>query len=314
MQKTYTTYNGKTVTFDVIIDETLHKLNLNGVNPNKKALFSLINDFESGLWRKDKFRKFIWDNIKETALSAKERNALIGNEYSSLAESAHNVVFRDNDEDDKGGEIGEILLYGILKHYYSALPVVPKIFYKQNAQDYAKGADSVHIVLEQNKSFSIWLGEAKFYDTLDITRFNKILESIKTMLDDKKLRKEFNIVTSINDLELLIKDKGVFEEIKTVLGEGISLDVIKTKLHVPILLLHECNITATHKGAMQVYKNNIKVSHLAITEEFIKKLEVKMSDIFGYNDICFHLILFPVPNKKDLVKNFRTTIKNFKEN
>jgi len=314
MQKTFTTYNGKRIDFDVIIDETLLTLQLPGINPNKKALFSLANDFESGMWRKDKFCNFIWDNIKETALSEDERKALIGKELSSLAKSARNVVFRDNDEDDKGGEVGEILLYGILRHYYSALPVVPKIFYKQNTQDYAKGADSVHIVLEQDNSFSIWLGEAKFYSALDNARFDKILKSVETMLDDVKLKKEFNIVTSIKDLEDLIPNKDIFEEIKIALADGISLDVIKTKLHVPILLLHECSVTANYSGSMQAYRENIRRHHLAIAEQFIKKQELKLSGIFGYNDICFHLILFPVPNKKDIVEIFRKKIITFREN
>ncbi len=314
MQKTFTTYNGKRISFEVIIDETLHTLQLPGINPNKKALFSLANDFESGMWRKDKFFSFIWDNIKETALSEDERKALIGKEHSSLAKSASNVVFRDNDEDDKGGEVGEILLYGILKHYYSALPVVPKIFYKQNTQDYAKGADSVHIVLEQDNSFSIWLGEAKFYNTLDNARFDKILKSVETMLDNAKLKKEFNIVTSIKDLEDLIPNKNIFEDIKSALADGVSLDVIKAKLHIPILLLHECKVTASHSGSMQAYKDNIQQKHLALAKKFIEKQESKLNGIFGYNDICFHLILFPVPNKNEIVKIFRKQLNAFREN
>ena len=52
-----------------------------------------------------------------------------------------------------------------MKHHYGALSAVPKIFYKQNVQDNAKGADSVHIVLNNN-DFSIWFGEAKFYPNL----------------------------------------------------------------------------------------------------------------------------------------------------
>ncbi|MHB0945687.1 MAG: HamA C-terminal domain-containing protein [Sedimentisphaerales bacterium] len=308
MRKTFTTYNGKSVVFDVVVDETLHALALQGVIPNKKALFSLVNDFEGGMWRKSQFCKFILDNIKETALSEIERNALIGNEYSSLAKSAGNVVLTDDNEDDKGGEIGEILLYGILKHYYSALPVVPKIFYKQNTRDYAKGADSVHIVLEADNSFSIWLGEAKFYNSLDNSRFDKILKSVESMLDNSKLRKELNIVTSMKDLELLIHDQHVFEEIKRALADGISLDAIKTKLHIPILLLHECNITKLNNDSMGTYKKKIKDYHLTIAEQFLKKQESKLNSIYGYSDICFHLILFPVPDKTELVRIFRKKI------
>ena len=54
-----------------------------------------------------------------------------------------------------------------MKDYYNALPVVPKIFYKQNRNDNAKGADSVHLVLTDDMSdFSVWFGEAKFYKSL----------------------------------------------------------------------------------------------------------------------------------------------------
>jgi hypothetical protein len=313
MQNTYTTYNGKSIVFDVIVDETLHDLAIADVNPNKKALLGLSNDFEGGKWRKAKFDNFIWDNIKETALSKSERDALIDREFSSLTKSASNVKFTENDEDDEGGEIGEILLYGIMKNYYSALPVVPKIFYKQNKQDYVKGADSVHIVLEEEGIFSLWLGEAKFYNTLDDNRFNKIVNSVNTMLDGSKLRKELNIVTSLGDLELLIHNSKTLQEIKDILSDGVSLDNIKKRLHIPILLLHECEITLGHNGNMETYKAKIKQQHLGITQQFMKKQESKLSKIYGYGDIYFHLILFPVPNKTEIVNSFRQTIVSFKE-
>jgi hypothetical protein len=33
-----------------------------------KNILSLVNDFENGNWRYDKFQNYIWDNIAETAL------------------------------------------------------------------------------------------------------------------------------------------------------------------------------------------------------------------------------------------------------
>lgn len=301
MKKTFTTYNGKDIYFDVIVDETFHNLALDEVDPNKKALFSLVNDYEGGAWRLKKFESFLWDNIKETALSATEKEALIGSEHSSLTKSAGNVRF-EKKGDNKGGEIGEILLYGIMRHYYSALPVVPKIFYKQNVNDYAKGADSVHIIIEEDGSYSFWLGEAKFYNTSDKSRFDTILASVKCMLDSSKLRKEFNIVTSTKDLELLVNNKEILGEIQKTLEDGVSLDDIKKRLHIPILLLHECEITKNHVGSFNEYKKAIKQEHLKIAQEFIKKQDTKLGDIYGYSDICFHFILFPV-HSKDIILN-----------
>lgn len=151
--------------FEILIDDIFSVINQDdALMPiENKRVLSIINDFEDGSWRYDKFQKFIWNNIKETALSYKERQALVDEgEDSVLTEAAKNLRLIDDKEDaGEGGEIAEILLYGIMKNYYKALPVVPKIFYKQNTQDFAKGADSVHIVVEDETTFSLWLGESE---------------------------------------------------------------------------------------------------------------------------------------------------------
>jgi hypothetical protein len=128
---------------------------------DNKRILSLINDFEDGEWRYSTFQNFIWDNIAETALSFRERESLIGQSYSLLVAAAKNLRLTDKSTDEKGrgSELAEIFLYGIMRHHYKCLPVVPKIFYKQSSQDYAKGADSVHIVIENSRDFSLWLGE-----------------------------------------------------------------------------------------------------------------------------------------------------------
>lgn len=302
MTSTYTTHSGKTVTFDVVVDDILQNLSSEDINPNNKALLSLVNDYEDGEWRRQKFEHFIWNNIKETALSQTEKEALIGDEQTILTKSAKNLRLLEGEE--SGGEIGEILLYGIMKKYYSALPVVPKIFYKQNRQDFAKGADSIHITLNSDGTFSLWLGEAKFYNSIDDTRLNSIVGSVHNMFIKDKLRKELNIVTSIKDLELFIKDENLLTQIKHKLSDGISLDEIKQQLHVPILILHECNITKNNSGCYEEYKRKIEEEHIKKAETFMGKQDKKFTDVYNYNEIKFHLILFPVPDKAILVDRF----------
>jgi hypothetical protein len=302
MTSTYTTHAGTTVTFDVVVDDILQNLSTDDIDPNNKALLSVVNDFESGNWRRQKFEHFIWNNIKDTALSQTEREALIGEEQTVLTKSAKNLRLLDGDE--KGGEIGEILLYAIMKKYYSALPVVPKIFYKQNRNDYAKGADSIHITLNRDGTFSLWLGEAKFYNSLDNARLNSIVESVHNMFIDDKLRKELNIVTSIKDLDLFITDVTLLSDIKHKLSDGISLDDIKQQLHVPILILHQCDITKDNTDDFDEYKQKIKEEHIKKAETFMSKQDTKFDDVYNYKEIKFHLILFPVPDKSILVERF----------
>ncbi len=180
--------------FEVLIDESFAKVATdNKLAPleNKKIL-SLINDFEDGEWRYKKFQKFLWDNIAETALSHKERQCLVNKSQTELIESAKKLRLTDLESEDigKGSEIAEILLYGIMKHHYQALPVVPKIFYKQNNKDQAKGADSVHVVLESDNDFSLWLGESKFYNSIEDARLGAIVNSVAEILETDKLKKK----------------------------------------------------------------------------------------------------------------------------
>ena len=310
MDRTYV--NNDIELFDINIDDTLHNLLSNQTFTNK-AVLSLSNDYEKGEWRLKHFEKFVFNSLVETALSAKERIALIDDSFSRMEESAKNLRLLDNEE--AGGEIGEVLLYGVMKKYYNALPIVPKIFYKQNVNDYAKGADSVHIVLHDNSEYSLWFGEAKFYNSLETSRLTQIIVSIANMLDAKKMRKELKIITNLSDLEIYITEKELLERIRKDFSENLSLDKLSTKIHIPIMLLHECPLTHSSIKSNQEYeeyKVKIKDEHLDIVKRFMHKQDEKLGKMYGYADIKFHLIIFPVPNKSLIVERFTKQVKGWK--
>lgn len=54
----------------------------------KKFVLSYLNDFESGQWRYDVFNNFVFDSLCETALSASEREKLIGEPMTLLNQAA----------------------------------------------------------------------------------------------------------------------------------------------------------------------------------------------------------------------------------
>jgi hypothetical protein len=64
--------------FEVIIDDSLLALGIGNerTKTSSNKLIGIVNDFEDGNWRYEKFYNFIWDNIAETALSLREREAL----------------------------------------------------------------------------------------------------------------------------------------------------------------------------------------------------------------------------------------------
>jgi len=301
--------------FQILIDDSfIDTCDTSSISPaENKNILSLINDYEDGKWRETKFDNFIWDNIAETALSFRERESLSSHAMTQLRESAKNLRLSDKEDNiSKGSELAEILLYGIMKHHYSALPVVPKIFYKQNAQDNAKGADSVHIIINDD-DFTIWFGEAKFYNKIEDARLTSIITSVKNSLQTDKLKKENAIITNLSDIDYFIDDEELNKKIKSALSNRNSIDSLKPKLHIPILLLHECEITKTASETNEQYIKSIIAYHKERATSYFKKQIDKLKDVYMYSEITFHLILFPVPEKELIVNRFVKEVESFKE-
>lgn len=302
------------VKFEILLDESFANLNTDATltRIEKKKVLSIINDFEEGSWRYSKFQSFIWDNIKETALSARERASLIGQEQATLVNAAKKLRLTDSDDIGKGSELAEIVLYGIMKHHYGALPVVPKIFYKQNSQDNAKGADSVHIVIKDG-DFTLWFGEAKFYNDIQNARLTKIVESVESALTKEKLDLENSIITNVSDLNFLIEDIELRKKVLDAISPGVSMDTIKPKLHIPILLLHECSITNETTSLTREYKDEILLFHKDRAQAYFQKQLSKFGEsLWKYSEINFHIILFPVPSKKLIVDKFIANVEFYK--
>lgn len=301
--------------FDIVINKSLWEINSTSDLVKNDFILSVVNGFEDGKWRKSEFRKFILDNIAQTGLSAEDRDNLYSESpYRTLTESIKNLRLVDKDN-GKGSEIAEIVLYGIMRYHYHALPVVPKIFYKQNPKDNAKGADSVHIVLGDKGDFSLWLGEAKFYNDIADARMYEPINSIFDTISTDKIKKENSIITSIKDLEYVILDPDVRKNVQTVLRRETSIDEIRKRLHVPILLLHECKRTNNATELTEAYLNDIKEYHLSRAEKYFESQNnrQKKENIYGYEHIQFHLILFPVPQKEGIVNWFVERAKQIKE-
>lgn len=302
--------------FEILInDDYLNLVQETELTPvDNKTVLSLANDFEDEKWRSEKFDNFVWDNIALTALSTQEREKLAGKNSSTLRAAAKNLRLTDKEDDKgKGSELAEIVLYGIMYHHYKALPVVPKIFYKQNVQDNAKGADSVHIVVEGDDAFSLWFGEAKFYNSIENARLASIVESVGNSLLTEKMKKENSIITNMAEVDRLVENKDLAAKIKLALSPDNSMDNIKPILHIPILLLHQCSVTAKAKEMSDEYREEIRKHHLDRAAAYFKKqVETLAGKVVKYSLIKFHIILFPVPDRKELIDQFANAVAYYK--
>jgi|TARA_B110000090_G_C13340047_1_gene430755 hypothetical protein len=299
--------------FEILINDTIENLVADsGIeNCSKIHLLSMINDFEDGEWRFGKFQNTIWNNVGLTALSFKEREALIGEPMSVMKAAAKNLRIIDDDAFGSGSEIAEILLYAVMEHYCNALSVVPKIFYKQNAADNAKGADSVHIVVEGD-DFSIWFGESKFFNSIEDPRLYEIINSVIESLGTAKLKKENSIITNVSDLNDLDISDELKEKIFKALSPSESIDEIKPKIHIPILLLNECPITQNQKTISPEYKAELIEYHKNRASSYFTKLLKKLRAVHLFEEITFHLIIVPVFKKEPIISAFNETAKFLK--
>jgi hypothetical protein len=300
--------------FDIVIDTALATVGAaeegrSSPIDERKRILAFANDFEDKQWRHGHFNQFIWNNISETALSARERASLADSAFTSLQRSAMNLRLTDAETDPgRGSEIAEIAMYAVMKHHFHALPVVPKIFYKQNKNDYAKGADSVHIVIASSgDDFTLWFGESKFYKDIKDARLDKVVESVSEMLATDKIKKENSIVVGLTDLNELITNDTLRQKLRAALDASRSIDKLKPILHVPILLLHECPLTASATDYDDVYISNLKAQVSDRAAEYFKRQAAKLGHLAGYDKINFHLIVFPVPNKATIVNSFIAT-------
>ena len=310
---TKTNYNNINIRFNILVDDILKNLNLDIKEYYEKfCLLSLINDYENGEWRINKFVNYLYDRVMEVGLSFEERKILSDSPMSMVKRAISKL--KPNDI-KKSGEIGEILLYGIMKDYYNALNVVPKIFHKTNRNTYVHGSDSVHITIN-NGQINLWLGESKFYKDVEKAVKNAI-KSIKSILEDDKLKAEISIAYSSQDLNDMLKfniiDKNIYDNIKMMLNETNSLDEIKKQLHIPILILYECDITSLNNSINNDYKTNIIARHKKIVKKFFLDNFDFIEKVYKGEEINFHLILFPVHSKEVISKFFFRKLEELEE-
>ena len=81
---------------------------------------------------------------------------------------------------------------------------------------------------------------------------------------------------------------------------------IKLSWRKIVCLLHECSITKGARELSPEYLEEIKHYHLNRAERFFMSHnnKQKKEGVYGFEKIMFHLILFPVPNKENIVNWF----------
>ena len=176
------------------------------------------------------------------------------------------------------------------------------------------GFDSVHLTIE-NQECHLWLGESKLYDNLNGAITN-VIKSIKDNLSDEIILNEARIITNPHELDNLAEHHNIqtntLTSFKQIINGNIKLDRLKGILHVPISIIYDCDHTKSIEEITDDYKTMIKNFHKKKGNKISEEIK-KLSNEIAYIDrIKFHIILFPVPDKKEIVSKINQIFESYK--
>lgn len=270
---------------------SLHK----EVDSDRRGHTSIHCDYESGKWFYDQLIQWMKKHIPGYALSPKELKNIRPEQIIELTERATKLIYGRAAKVDRRGEIGEIILHGLICEIYKTSPLISKVFHKSARSDTVKGFDCVHVIIENDEIESLWLGEAKFYTEIS-GAITEAIASIKDITEAVRLRDEFMLIS--NDIDA---DDAVGQKALKLLDKGTSLDDITKKICIPVLLTYESEAVGNHSSISDDFQSELDAE---VTKHLTKFNELAV-DI----EIDIHVFIFSVGQKQEIISRFDTHLK-----
>ena len=206
-------------------------------------------------------------------------------------------------DNQQAGELGEIILHGLLIDVFGFRPLLSKVYYKTNTQDNVKGFDTVHVAWDEECQTieSLWLGEAKFYKNHH-SAIQRAFQSVETFMEAKRLRQEFMVI------ENYLNKGDEFKEATTSLLNNLrSLDSIEPLICIPILIMYESKVIQNHREESEQFMAEIKAEIEACIMSFSKKLSASQLERFN-----IHVFFMPLGQKYNILKAFNQRVKGLR--
>lgn len=255
------------------------------------------SDYESKKWRANDFAEYLIEWLPEFALNFSEYSNFNGSTGRKLLKKAAHNIYTSLKKENRG-EFGEILLHALIREHFNSKPVVSKVYYKTSSNDTVKGFDAVHLV-EADNDFEIWLGEVKFYSDYS-GAIRDVCEEIEDHLKNGFLRNEFMFIEGKIDEKWSLSNK-----FKELISGRISLDEIKKKICIPVLITYDTTIYNKYEEYCDLFRKDIL--------EECRKIEDKIFKSLGDFSLKMHVFLVPLADKQELVSYADKKLKGLQE-
>ncbi len=308
-----------------------------------QSLHSKLNiyysGFEFGVFRLNQLTEQILDALVDFSFGF--HNGILENYYGrrilkdaakalykiECFEQAYTKYIKEDSEFDdiadkykKRGEFGELILHLLLRDFHGSLPLLSKIYFKDSLGHAVHGFDAVHIApdIEDNTKFSLWLGESKLYATGD-RGVKALAKDIEEHFKISYLRDEFSLISKkiktgfysseqFKDLNKKLEYEDFLQKKEYWLNQIDSkqnLEQILSSVTIPMLCTYTSNTFNKHTDeTTEEFINDLKIEIEFLEKTFKDNLNIP----HPVTNLNILLLFFPVPSKKDLVKQLHFEI------
>jgi hypothetical protein len=255
----------------------LHHLKFNGNGePMVKALANLLYEF-----------------IIDYCIASRNRDEpLTSRQSARLAKEARGLFRKpaiDEDNPDRTGEAGEVLLFFLVEAVLNAPQIVAKMELKTNHKDEVKGSDGIHARWnEEDGIVDFFFGEAKLYQDA-LGAISSLLKSIKEFHDISMYEHEFNMVTK----HFKYADDTVRDAVCRFIANGDVGE--KARINHACLVGYNFDAYQNAAGGGDALREDFQAKLLERSETLVKALQ-KRFDKFGRKKLVFEVFFLPFPS------------------
>ena len=267
----------------------VHHLKFSGNGePMVKALANLLYEF-----------------IIDYCIASRNRNEPLNTRQASLLAKQARSLFRkpeiDEDNPDRTGEAGEVLLFFLVEAILGAPQIVAKMELKTNHKDEVKGSDGIHARWNEDLELvDFFFGEAKLYQSAS-GAISSLLNSIKEFHDITMYEHEFNMVTK--------HFKYADENVRSAVSEFIVNGEVgeAARLNHACLVGYDLDAYTKAEGQGKDLRDDFQARLLERSTEIVKTLQRRFDD-FERKKLNFEVFFLPFPSVDDFRNAFNEAL------
>ena len=194
------------------------------------------------------------------------------------------------------GEFGELLLHLLLREFKHTIPLISKVYFSDAPGVPSHGFDAVHISEDKRV---LWLGESKLYDK-GKSGILELIQDIKDHIKADYLNEQFVIIkknlgnNSIPQRDEWIKNLSSCSKLKD------KIDMI----NIPLLCTYSHDIYDKYQSMDEADA----INYHEISSRDLKKYFDDNNNHALKDSLNIILMLFPIRDKKEFVRNLHTRL------